>query len=329
MLLKYGGVCSDGQKYFACRDINVQKFVFIKKGVLFCSNFITKFYTMKRYFYQNMLCITLWIACCTSGVRLYAQSDAQSPVPPKTYESQINYQKSQQPAIFADLPYPPDVVEDVIKDYMAQRGWKGSSTRGYKMYHNVRLEDTSSSLNDLHIKVERRSGRDKMNSVVTFLPAGPGEDPGTRVGRDPLMMSRTAAFVEKMLPAIEAGNLEDRIKTQEGVTKKAQNKLGNMHDDQGDLEKKIRNAQDDLAKNKEDQLKETQNMQTSVGSDDKAVQKSHKRMSKLLDEQTSLQKKLVKYQASLEQNKKDQEVQRVVAEREQQSLDSLRTLRKH
>jgi len=284
---------------------------------------------MNRCLYQNVLFTAALVVCTISGARLHAQSSSQSPVPPKSYEGQVNYQKSQQSAVFVDLPYPPDVVEDVIKDYMAQRGWKGSSTRGYKMYHNVRLEDTSSSLNDLHIKVERRSSRDKMNSTVTFLPAGPGEDPGTRVGRDAVVMNRTAAFVDKMLPAIEAGNLEDKIKTQEGVTKKAQKKLGDLHDDQTDLEKKIRNTQDDLAKNKEDQVKETQNMQASLGSDDKAVQKSHKRMSKLLDDQTDLQKKLVKYQASLEQNKKDQEVQRYFAGKEQLSLDSLRGMRKN
>ena len=280
---------------------------------------------MRRYLYQNLVFLAGWIGCCISGARLYAQS----PVPPKTYEGQVGYQKSQLSVIMVDLPYPSDVVESTIKDYMAQRGWKGSSTRGYKMYHNVRLEDTSSSLNDLHIKVERKTSRDKDNSTVTFLPAGPGEDPGTRPGRDALAMSRTSAFVEKMLPAIDAGVLEDKIKTQEGVTKKAQKKLGDMHEDQTALEKKIRNTQDDLAKNNQDQMKETQNMQSSVGSDDKAVQKSHKRMSKLLDDQKDLQKKLAKYQGQLQQNRIDQEVQRLSAGKEQQSLDSLRTLRKN
>jgi len=282
---------------------------------------------MNRRIYQNILFIAAFVGSCISGGQLYAQSG--SSMQPKTYEGQVSYQKSQQSAVLVDLPYPPDVVEETIKDYMGQRGWKGSNSRGYKLYHNVRLEDTASSLNDLHIKVERKSSRDKTSSVVTFLSAGPGEDPGARTGRDALAMSRTAAFVEKMLPAIEAGDLEDRIKTQEGVTKKAQKKLGDLHDDQGDLEKKIRNTQNDLTKNREDQVKETQNMQANVGSDDKAMQKSHKRMSKLLDDQKDLQKKLVRYQEQLEQNKKDQETQRVVTGREQQSLDSLRTLRKH
>jgi len=135
--------------------------------------------------------------------------------------------------------------------------------------------------------------------------------------------------MEKMLPVIEAADLEDRIRTQEGDTKKAQNKLGDLHDDQGSLEKKIRNAQEDLQKNKEDQIKETTAMQTSVKGDDAAMKRSHKKMDKLLDDQTSLQKKLARYQADLEQNKKNQEFQRVTAGQQQKTLDSLRSLRKH
>jgi hypothetical protein len=196
------------------------------------------------------------------------------------------------------------------------------------MFHNVRLEDTASSLNDLHIKVEHRSGGDKSNSVVTFLPVQPGQDPGKAAGRDALAISRTTAFVEKMLPALKAANLEDKIKTQEGIAKKAQTKLGDLHDDQTDLEKKIRNTQDDLGKNKDEQAIEAKNLQANVN-DANALKKSNKRMTKLLDDQTDLQKKQSKYQLALEQNKKDQELQRITADREQQSLDSLRMLRNH
>ena len=291
---------------------------------------------MDQGLYQNLRpgCIVLNVRCrrfllsllwvtglCAGGARLAAQ--------PKSYESQVSYQKGMQNATLIDLPYPADVVESSIKDYMAQRGWKGSNIRGYRMFHNVRLEDTASSLNDLHIRVERKSSRDKNSSVVTVLATLPGEDPGARSERNELVMNRTSAFVEKMVPAIEAGNLEDQIKTQEGTAKKAQHKLGNLHDDQGDLEKKIRSTQGDLAKNKDDQTKETQTMQANVQGDENAMKKSQKRMSKLLDDQTSLQKKLVKYQTSLEQNKKDQETQRVSTGQEQQSLDSLRMQRKH
>jgi hypothetical protein len=277
---------------------------------------------MKRYVYQSLLSILSISICCAGAGPLYAQQ-------PKPYESQVSYQKTVQTATMIDLPYPSDVVESSIKDYMARNGWKSSSSRGYKVYKNMKLDDTARMLSDLHVKVDRKSSRDKSSSVVTVLAAGAGEDPALHTGRDAAMTSRTTAFVEKMLPAIEAGDLEDRIKSQEEDTKRAQNKLGYMHDEQGNLEKKIHNAQDDLQQNKDDQIKETKSMQSSVKNDDAAMKKSHKKVDKLLDDQTSLQKKLIKYQADLEQNKKSQELQRNTAGQQQQTLDSLRTLRKH
>jgi len=269
---------------------------------------------------MRYLLLTLTLFTCI------AQAHAQQPKP---YESQVSYQKSVQPAILIDLPYPDDVVESSIRDYMARQGWKSSGSRGYKVYKNMKLDQSDTGLCDLHVRVERKSSRDNGNSIVTVLAARAGEDPATRTGKDAGMLNRTAAFMEKMLPVIEAADLEDRIRTQEGDTKKAQNKLGDLHDDQGSLEKKIRNAQEDLQKNKEDQIKETTAMQTSVKGDDAAMKKSHKKMDKLLDDQTSLQKKLARYQADLEQNKKNQEFQRVTAGQQQKTLDSLRSLRKH
>ena len=277
---------------------------------------------MKRYFYQSILFTSTMIACCIATQQAYAQQ-------PKPYESQVSYQKNVQTAILVDLPYPTEVVESSIKEYMARNGWKGASSHGYKVYKNMKLDNTDTSLSDLHIMVDRKSSRDKSNSIVTVLAARAGEDPATRTAKDAVMINKTAAFMEKMLPAIEAGDLEDKIKTQEGDTRKAQNKLGNLHDEQGSLEKKIRNTEDDLKENKADQIKETQSMQSSVKNDDAAMKKSHKKMDKLLDDQTNLQKKLAKYQVDLEQNKKNQEFQRTAADQQQHTLDSLKTLRKH
>jgi predicted nucleic acid-binding Zn-ribbon protein len=270
---------------------------------------------------KQFLLVTL-ILCCAGAGRAYAQQ-------PKTYESQVSYQKSVQPATLVDLPYPSDVVESSIKEYMARQGWKSSTSRGYRVYKNIKLAESDTALSDLHVRVERKTSRDNANSIVTVLAMRAGEDPATRTGKDADRMSRTAAFMEKMLPAIEAGDLEDRIRTQEGDTKRAQNKLGDLHDEQGSLEKKIRNTQEDLQQNKDDQVKETQAMQTSVKNDPAAMKKSHKKLEKLMNDQMDLQKKLARYQAELEQNKKNQEFQRGNATQQQKTLDSLRSLRKH
>jgi hypothetical protein len=271
---------------------------------------------------------------------LYAQSptqpQSQGPTPPpsqaqpRAYESQISYQKGQQAATVIDLPYPPDVVEASIRGYMARKGWKGSGSRGFIVFRNVRLDEGSTVVNDLHVKVDRKSRKDKNSSVVTWLTAGPNEDPAARTGRDTMAMSRTAVFVEAMTPSIESGDLEDRIKTQEKVTKKGQDKLADQRDDQVSYEKKIRDAQSDLEDNKKDQAKEAQQMQDGVNANNPdATKKSHKRMDKLLSNQTSLQKKIEKNQAALEQNKKDQEMQQTGVQQQQQMLDSLKAMRKN
>ena len=276
---------------------------------------------MKRSLNQLRLLILTLTITCAGMPSLFAQR-------PKPYEVQVSYQKSVLPATVVDLPYPPDVVEESIKDYMGRQGWKSSGSRGYRVYKNMKLDDTARWLHDMHIKVEKKSSRDNTSSIVTILTAGPNEDPATRTGKDEALMRRTAAFVERMLPAIEAGDLEDRIKSQESDTKKAQSKLGGLHDDQGSLEKKIRDTEDDLKKNKEDQVRETQSMQSSVKNDDAAMKKSHKKLEKLMDDQANMQKKLTRYQSDLELNKKNQEFQRSAADQQQKTLDSLKTLRK-
>ena len=116
---------------------------------------------MKRYL------LPVLIMCCVCAGSVYAQKL-------KPYESQITYQKGVQPATLIDLPYPEDVVESSIKDYMARQGWKGVSSRGYKVYKNIRLDQSDTALSDLHIKVDPKSSRDKSQSIVTLLSTRAG-----------------------------------------------------------------------------------------------------------------------------------------------------------
>lgn len=276
----------------------------------------------ERILQRAVMVVAIVIMMCPS--RLVAQS----PVP--AHESTVTYQKTQQAATVLELPYAPDLVEDLIKDYMGKKGYKGSGSRGYTVYRNVRLADDAKDINDLHVRVERKSRNEKGVSVVTVLTVAPNEDPAKRLVKDTLAVEKTQGFLDRMVPALAAGELEDRIRTQGKDTKKAESKLTDLRDDQVSLERKIRDAQNDLEKNRADQLKETQQMQETVNSDDpNATKKSHKRMDKLLSGQASLQKKLAKYQADLEQNKKDQEAQEAQTDQQQKKLDTLKAERKN
>jgi DNA repair exonuclease SbcCD ATPase subunit len=244
---------------------------------------------------------------------------------PQAYESKIDYQKTQLAAAAIDLPYSTDLVEDAVKDYMGKKGMKGSGQKGFTLYRGARLSDTATTLNDLYVRFDKRS---KTSSTISLIPAMPSEDPSARTAASmPMPLDQAKAFLNNLVPAIQAHDLEVHINDQQTVAKKSQKKYSNLQDDQADLEKKIRNAQSDLEENKKDQIQASASVQANLTGDQDALKKAQKQMNKLLDKQSSLEKKLRKYQADLAQNKIDQSAQQSDLMKQQQTLDTMKTRR--
>jgi hypothetical protein len=249
---------------------------------------------------------------------------------PQSYVATAEYQKTPQTAAGIDLPYTSDIVLDAIKDQMAKKGIRGIGLKGYTLYRGVRLSDSATVLNDLYFKVDRKSRQEKNVSVVTLIVVNPSEDPATRAaGGAGMNLDQPRSFLNDLAPVAEARNLEADITGEQDILKKSQKKYNTLQDDQSDLEKKLRYAQADLEQNKKDQLTQTQVMQASIHGDDDAMKKAQKRMNRLVDDQGSLQKKIRKYQADLDQNKKDQETGKADVQKQQQLLDSMKTRRKN
>jgi len=275
------------------------------------------------YLYSNFLYYeknyTLLPALFMLGLAATAQ--------PQAYESKVDYQKTRQFAAAIDLPYSTDVVEDGIRGYLSGKGLKGLSTKGYTVYRGARLSDSVTDLNDLYFKVDRRSG-DRKSSVVSLLVVKPSEDPATRAEAAGGSLDRAKAFLNTLVPPVEARNLESEISGEEAVLKKAQKKMSDLQDDQSDLEKKLRYAQADLEQNKKDQVATASDVQSKVNGDQEALKKAQKKMNKLVDDQGGLEKKIRKYQSGLEQNKRDQASSQADIQRQQQMLDSMKGRRK-
>lgn len=246
---------------------------------------------------------------------------------PTAYQSKTEYQKTQQDAASIDLPYSEDLAEQAIKDYMGKKGLKGSSQKGFTLYHGIRLGDTASTMNDLLFKVDRRN-RDKNASTVTMLVVMAGEDPAKRSPGAPFPLEDAKVFLNGLIPAFVAADLEIQIQAQETILKKSQKKCNGLQDDQSDLEKKIRNAQSDLDQNKKDQTQATEDMQANIHGDNDAMKKAQKKENKLLDQQSSLEKKIRNWQAELAQNKTDQATAQTDLQNQQQSYDSMKAKRK-
>ncbi len=246
---------------------------------------------------------------------------------PQAYPAKTEYQKAQLDAVAIDLPYSTDLVEGTLKDKMAKKGIHGAAQKGYTLYHGLRLGDSSSAINDLFFKIDRRN-RDKNASTLTLLVVMPGEDPAKRAPGAAWPADGAKEYLNDLIPAFEAANLDLQIQAQEGVIKKAQKKYNGLQDDQSDLEKKIRNAQSDLDQNKKDQTQATADMQNNIHGDNEEMKKAQKQMNKLLDKQASLEKKIRNWQAALTQNKTDQTAAEKDLQTQQQSLDSMKARRK-
>jgi hypothetical protein len=175
----------------------------------------------------------------------------------QSYEGTVEYQKKDEKAIVMEFPYPPSVVEDAIIDKMDKLGYKKKESKGFLIYKDVVLKEISSEAADYMIKVERKSRKDKDESVVYFLVNRNSENILAR--NDALVNSNAKTFMDRLTPDVDAYNLELQIKSQEETVAKAEKKLKNLKEDQDSMEKKIKKLQEDLkdnGKNQEDQQKE-------------------------------------------------------------------------
>ena len=167
------------------------------------------------------------------------------------YEGTVDYQKKGEKAIIIEFPYPPSVVEDAIVDKMDKLGYKKKESKGFLVYKNIVLTDVSNEAADYMIKVERKSRKDRDESVVYLLISRNDENIIAR--SDALINSNAKTFLNNLSPTVEAFNLEVQIKDQDDAVTKAEKKLKNLQDDEDNMLKKIKKLQDDLRDNARDQ----------------------------------------------------------------------------
>jgi hypothetical protein len=169
----------------------------------------------------------------------------------QSYEGTIEYQKKDQKAMVIEFPYSPSVVEDAIVMKMEKMGYKKKESKGFLVYKNAVISEISSESADYMIKVERKSRKEKDESVVYIVMNRADENLIAR--SDALINSNVKTFLNGMAPEVEAYNLEVEIKKQQDVVTKAEKKLKNLVDDKETMEKKIKKLQDDLKDNAKDQ----------------------------------------------------------------------------
>jgi|GEM_PF-275955 len=248
---------------------------------------------------------------------------------PKAAEGRSDFQKTLQPDVRITVPYPDDVIDKAIEDYMAKKGIRPGSVNGFKVYRNYKLEGQDHN-SDLYFKVDRKSRSEKDVSIVYLMLAKTAEDIKSRKLNDStgLQLEGGKELLEGMLASFEAYNLEVQIKNQEAAVKKAQKKFDDLVSDQKDYEKKMRNIQDKQTQNKKDQVRQSEEIKKYINGDDKLMAKAEKKLRNLTDDEADYDKSLKNTMDKLEQNKRDQQAQQDEVKKQKDILDTLTAKRK-
>lgn len=196
---------------------------------------------------------TLAISLLVAGI-VFGQA------PMKT-TAEYNGQKYQCYIIEYNLP--PDETENVIKDQLKSEGYNAGKSNGYFVYRNVRLKNLNpNEPQDVLFKVERKSRKEKDQSLVTMITAKAGQIPedkakGAKTVADVESSDNSIGFLNSFQNNVNIKSHNLAIDTQTDEVAKAEKKLKSLQDAQVKLEKKLKDYQDDLTSNKKAQEQQT------------------------------------------------------------------------
>src|SRR5580704_13993309 len=153
----------------------------------------------------------------------------------QAYDSKVDYQKTSISTASIELAYTQDITEDAIKDYMAKKGFKNSSSKGFTVYRGAKLDSADVDSRDLYFKIEKKK-KEKDMSIISLFSTKPNIDILVKDSTDIGQTDKAKSFLNGLVPYIDAHNLEVQIYGQQDVLIKAQKKQNNLANEKADLE---------------------------------------------------------------------------------------------
>lgn len=151
----------------------------------------------------------------------------------------VEFQRNQLPAAVLELPYEPDVVSAALNESLSKKGkLKGTDLKGFTNYRNTQLSQNDSVNSDLYFKVERKSRKEKSTTIISLLLGMPKEAIAAENTVKYISMDQAKSYLNDLVPAIQAYNIEVQITDQTKAVSKAETKYKNLLDDADDLQKK-------------------------------------------------------------------------------------------
>ena len=203
--------------------------------------------------------ILLFALICISHLAIIAQA----------YEDKVKYDKKEQEAIAIAFNFPPQAVENAIVEKFTRMGYKPkeekgifNSDKGFIQFKNANIAIISRDKMDYIINVERKSRKENDESVLYLIMYR--KDDNAIPKMDAGEIRNAKAFLENLLPDVEAADLELQIKAQEDALTRIGKKLGDLKSDQASLEKKLLDNKAQQVATMKDSVTQKQNLDTLV-----------------------------------------------------------------
>ena len=180
------------------------------------------------------------------AVAMYTTSFAQSRL------ATADFQKSKQPSIEFDVPFPEKTVSKSIDDYFEKLGYKGKDTKGYLTYKGVHLPQLGADSYDLYFKTDRKNKKDKDATIVTLLISS-GYEKFIGDTTNAVLIDSAKKYLNGLTARVAAYDLDEQITEQDNVIKKASKKLNNLTETGQDLQKKKVKLESEIADNLKEQ----------------------------------------------------------------------------
>jgi hypothetical protein len=160
-----------------------------------------------------------------------------------------------------ELPYSQEVSEGFIVSNLKSIGydpeskgklfWKNNKVNGFYTFKGVSIQGISHPV-DLYFKVEEKSRRSKDQSIIYLLVSNGDEKFINESDTTTFNISRQ--LMNDFVTKSAAYKLSLDIKAQEEEIKSAEKKLASQKNKEKDMIKKLEELQDDLKRNRSDQI---------------------------------------------------------------------------
>lgn len=165
------------------------------------------------------------------------------------------YQKTNQPGIECNIPFPEKTVAKSIDDYFQKLGYKGKDNKGYLTYKGVHLPQLGADIYDLYFKTDRKSKKDKdATRVIMLISSGYEKFIGDTINAH--LIDSAKNYLNGLTERVAAYDLEQQITDQDEAVQKVTKKLNSLTSTGEELLKKKTKLENDIAEN----LKQQQNL---------------------------------------------------------------------